>query len=523
MWFLTACGSALEPIDDNLAGVGGEVVPGQYIVTLKQTAISGSSLDSIELAITRLSTDHRATPGRPLRLINGFVAVDLDEDDVAVLRADPRVAAVEPDVVMSVQSPQQNAVWNLDRIDQRALPLDGTFSYGSTGEGVTAYIVDTGIRSTHTEFAGRMLPGYTAFVDEYGSEDCHSHGTHVAGTVGGSVFGVAKDVRLVPVRVLNCSGSGTASGIIAGLDWIAATRRGPAVVNMSLGGGASAALDTAVRNLVASGVTVVVAAGNSNADACNYSPARVLEAMTTGATASNDSRASYSNFGTCVDLFAPGSSVRSALITSDTSSGLKTGTSMAAPHVAGVAALVLQGTPTASPAQVARAVIDAATGGAVTSIGSGSPNLLLFADPTTSAPAPIDEPTPPTEPAPEPDPDPEPEPEPQPDGPPCTDCDLYQGALAGSGDALIYPTSGSGAYTTRATSLHFAWLRGPSGTNFDLYLERQNNGGRWVVVARSEGTTANEEIAYGGKAGTYRWVVVSKEGAGDFDLYLNLP
>ena len=539
-WLLVACGSLPGP-GDGSSGTQVEVVPGQYIITLNQEAVSVAAGGPPERVQPRIPDHHRAEPGRPLWLINGFVAVDLDEDDVEMLLTDPRVASVEPDVVVRAQNSQTGAIWNLDRIDQRVLPLDGTYGYGPTGAGVTAYIVDTGILSTHTEFGGRVAPGYTAFDDEYGTEDCNSHGTHVAGTVGGAEYGVAKDVGLVPVRVLNCTGAGSSSGVIAGLDWIAANRSGPTVVNMSLGGGLSPALDAAVQNLVASGVTVVVAAGNSNADACNYSPARVAEALTTGATTSSDARAWYSNTGACVDLFAPGSSVLSAVIDGDTSSGLKSGTSMAAPHVAGVAALLLQGLPSATPGQIMTTVLEASTSGVLADIGPGSPNALLFVDPMATAPDPVDEP-PPTDPEPDPEPDPDPDPEPEPTlptdpepdpepkpepepepTPPCTDCDVYRDELLRSGDHRLFPTNATSSYTTRSTSVHLAWLRGPRGADFDLYLERQNRGGRWVTVARAEGSGADEEITYAGKAGTYRWRVVSKEGAGEFDLYLSLP
>ena len=523
---LVACGSLPGPADEGSA-TGVEVIPGRYIVTLNQAAVSVSAGGPPARAVPRIPDRHRAEPGRPLWLINGFVAVDLDEDDVEALLTDPRVASVEPDVVVRVQSTQTGAVWNLDRIDQRVLPLDGTFGYGPTGAGVTAYVVDTGILSSHAEFGDRVAPGYTSFDDGYGSEDCNGHGTHVAGTIGGVQYGVAKDVGLVPVRVLNCTGAGSSSGVIAGLDWVAANRSGPTVVNMSLGGGASPALDTAVRNLVATGVTVVVAAGNSNADACNYSPARVGEALTTGATTSSDARAWYSNFGECVDLFAPGSSVRSAIIDGDSNSGLKSGTSMAAPHVAGAAALLLQASPSATPSQIMVAVLQASSGGVVTDVGTGSPNAMLFVDPAASAPDPVEPPPPPPadpEPDPEPVPPPPTEPEPDPEPvPPCSGCDVYHDELARSGDERLYPSSGTSSYTVSTTSVHLGWLRGPTSANFDLYLERQNNGGRWVVVARSEGTTADEEITYAGKAGTYRWRVVSKEGVGEFDLYLSLP
>jgi subtilisin family serine protease len=240
------------------------------------------------------------------------------------------------------------------------------------------YVLDTGIRLAHQEFGGRASSGFTAINDGRGTDDCNGHGTHVSGTVGGATYGVAKSVSLVAVRVLNCRGSGTTSGVIAGIDWVTANHVKPAVANMSLGGGTSSSLDAAVSNSIAAGVAYAVSAGNSNANACNYSPARVGAAMTVGATTTSDARASYSNFGTCLDLFAPGSSITSAWSTSNTATNTISGTSMASPHVAGVAALVLQGTPGATPSAVRQSIVSNATTGKVTSAGSGSPNVLLY-------------------------------------------------------------------------------------------------------------------------------------------------
>jgi aqualysin 1 len=524
---MAACGGVTSPVGEEGPPGNDGVVAGQYIVTLAQAGLSTLSEKDFEVVVANVAADFRATPGRPLRLINGFVAVDLDEEDVAELRRDRRVADVEPDRIFSIDSPQSDAVWNLDRIDQRALPLDGLFTYGATGAGVTVYIVDTGIRSTHVEFGGRVQPGFTVFDDGYGSEDCNGHGTHVAGSVGAATYGVAKDVALVAVRVMNCSGSGTTSGIIAGLDWIATNRSGPSVANMSIGGSVSSALDRGVRNLVASGVVVATSAGNSNADACNYSPARVAEVLTVGATTSSDSRASYSNHGSCVDVFAPGSSIFSTMASSDTSTGRSSGTSMASPHVAGVAALVLSTAPTASPAAVFSAVLETSTSGVLNNVGSGSPNRLLFADPAMEPPtAPAPGPDPDPEPEPDPDPDPEPDPDPGPGtpaGPPCTGCDLYTGSLTRSGDSNTWPNAnGSGYVTSSRTSLHQGWLVGPSDADFDLLLEYWQ-GNRWRVVASSTGAGSIEEIHHVGRAGTYRWSVVSQRGSGAYDLYLSLP
>jgi serine protease len=294
------------------------------------------------------------------------------------LRNNPKVALVEEDIEVSIAATQLNATWGLDRIDQRDLPLSGTYRHDGSGAGVRLYVIDTGIRSTHADFGGRVAGGYTNVADDRGTEDCNGHGTHAAGTAGGATWGVAKSVTLVPVRVLNCNASGTASAIIAGVDWVTANHVKPAVVNMSLSLSASDALDQAVSNSIAAGVTYVIAAGNNNASACSYSPARVGTAVTVGATTNTDARASYSNFGSCLDLFAPGSSVTSAWFSSDAATNSLSGTSMAAPHVAGVAALILGNSPGSSPATVASTLASKATTGKVTSAGSGSPNLLLY-------------------------------------------------------------------------------------------------------------------------------------------------
>ncbi|MBE2234023.1 MAG: S8 family peptidase [Anaerolinea sp.] len=307
----------------------------------------------------------------------GFAA-SMPASSLDALKKNPNVVNIEADQVITLSATQSPVTWGLDRIDQRNLPLSNSYTYNNTGAGVTAYIVDTGILFGHTEFGARASFGYDAFGGN--GADCNGHGTHVAGTVGGSTYGVAKGVTLKAVRVLNCSGSGTNSGVIAGVNWVASHHAAgaPAVANMSLGGSVSSALDTAVKNAINDGVTFAVAAGNSNRNACNYSPARVAAAITVGATTSSDARASYSNYGSCLDLFAPGSSITSAWYTSTSATNTISGTSMATPHVAGVAALYLQSNTSASPATVRDAIVNNATTGKVTSPGSNSPNRLLF-------------------------------------------------------------------------------------------------------------------------------------------------
>ncbi len=334
--------------------------------------------------------------------VKGFVA-PLDAADVRRLRARSDVLLVEKDKPVRALSagPRSGlaASWGLDRIDQRTLPLNSQISTSENGFGITAYIIDTGIRADHNEFGGRVTVGFDAIGDGQNTNDCNGHGTHVAGTVGGATYGVAPQVSLVAIRVLNCTGSGSTSGVIAGIDWATANHAAgvPAVANMSLGGGYSAALNTATQNAITDGISFAVAAGNSNADACNFSPASTPNAITVGSTSSNDARSSFSNWGSCIDIFAPGSSIKSAWNTSSTATNTISGTSMAAPHVAGAAALILSGSLSSTPAQVATALTAASTTGVVTDPGTGSVNRLLFTG-AASVPQPPP-PTPPTAPA----------------------------------------------------------------------------------------------------------------------------
>ena len=343
-------------------------------ISAEQRLAAASEHAAVDLA-ARHGLDVRQTYGHALQ---GMVVRSKSPLALKRLLADPRVAFVEEDGYVQLDATQSGATWGLDRVDQRALPLNGTYVYNSTGSGVRAYVIDSGILSSHSEFSGRMLSGYSAINDGRGTTDCNGHGTHVAGTIGGTTWGVAKGVRLVPVRVFGCSGGSANSTIIAGIDWVRQNRVLPAVANMSLGGGASSATDTATNNLINSGVVVVVAAGNDNANACNYSPARTAAAITVGSTASNDTRSSFSNYGSCLDIFAPGSSIRSAWYTSTTASNTISGTSMASPHVAGAAAKYLSTSPSASPATVRNALVNAATTNVVSGAGTGSPNRLLY-------------------------------------------------------------------------------------------------------------------------------------------------
>ncbi|HEX8844935.1 MAG TPA: S8 family peptidase [Pyrinomonadaceae bacterium] len=353
---------------------GKDKIADQYIVVFKDQTTGDFSVAE-ELADLMVKTYGGKIKHLYKHALNGF-AVNMPEEAALMLSEDPRVEYVEEDGVMTANATQTGATWGLDRIDQRDRPLNGTYVYNFTGSGVRAYVIDTGIRTSHTQFGGRASAVYDAFGGN--GQDCNGHGTHVAGTIGGSTYGVAKSAYLRAVRVLNCSGSGSTSGVIAGVNWVTQNHISPSVANMSLGGGASSSLDTAVQNSINSGVTYAIAAGNSNTDACTQSPARVGAAITVGSTTSSDARSSFSNYGTCVDIFAPGSSITSAWSTSDTATNTISGTSMATPHVAGVAALYLQRFPSASPATVRSAIVNASTTGRLTGIGSGSPNRLLY-------------------------------------------------------------------------------------------------------------------------------------------------
>jgi serine protease len=363
-------------------------VEGRYIVVLKpQIAKLSAETKSRALRVPeiarQMSTQHRVQMIRSYEhALRGFV-VKADDAALAKLIADPRVQYVEEDGIVSLSATQTGATWGLDRIDQRALPLNTTYTYTPTGAGVRAYVVDSGLLATHSDFTGRVGAGFTAINDGRGTGDCNGHGTHVAGTLGGTTWGVAKGVTIHPVRVFGCGRNTTWSEVIAGVDWIRANHIKPAVANLSLGDPANTSADAAVNNLINAGVTVVVAAGNNAADACNYSPARVPGAITVGAIDSNDARSASSNFGSCVDIFAPGGAVRSAWWTSATAANTLGGTSMAAPHVAGAAALFMSGSPTATPAQVATALINRASINRVILPGTASPNRLLSTLTTT--------------------------------------------------------------------------------------------------------------------------------------------
>jgi subtilisin family serine protease len=333
-------------------------IDGSYIVVLKE----GGNPRSVA-AVAGVNPHFVYTAA-----LNGFAA-ELNAGQLNALQHNPNVDYIEQDGVASIATTQSGATWGLDRIDQRNRPLSGTYTYTTTASNVTAYIIDTGLQANHPQFGGRAAMAY-------GAADCNGHGTHVAGTIGSSTYGVAKGVKLRGVRVLDCAGSGAYSTIIAGIDWVRLNAVKPAVANMSLGGGLNTALNTAATNLANSGVFLAVAAGNENQNACNVSPASASGTLTVAASTSTDAKASYSNWGGCVDVYAPGSSITSTWLNSGTNT--ISGTSMASPHAAGVAALYKGTFGDAASSTVVSWIINNATANVITGNPSGTPNRLLY-------------------------------------------------------------------------------------------------------------------------------------------------
>jgi subtilisin family serine protease len=370
---------------DVLGANAKDTIPGSYIVVFKDGVSSQASTTAAryDAKITHL---YKAA-------LNGFAA-KMSAADARRAAADPAVKYVEQDrVVRALETQSPTPSWGLDRIDQRSLPLNNSYTYPTTASSVTAYIIDTGIRTTHSDFGGRAVWGTN--TADTNNTDCNGHGTHVASTTGGTAYGVAKGVRLVAVKVLNCQGSGTLTGVASGIDWVTSNHTtGLAVANMSLGAsGTNATMEQAVRNSIADGVVYAIASGNSNSDACNFTPARTAEAITVNASDNTDARASFSNYGTCTDIFGPGVNITAAWNSSDTGTNTISGTSMATPHVAGGAALYRALNPSATPAQVQDALKANATANVITNPGTGSPNRLLFVGtgtppPTSSSPPP---------------------------------------------------------------------------------------------------------------------------------------
>jgi serine protease len=376
-----ASAQVFDQIASGVIPAAGALVEGEYIVVLKQQALSSAQSEEDKKALAGdvyMSLAANAAADIKIQYnsaIHGFVAANVTPQGLKALKADPRVDFIEQNAYVRATATQTGATWGLDRIDQTSLPLDSAYNYATTASNVHAYILDTGVLSAHSEFSGRMVSGYTA-ITSGGTEDCNGHGTHVAGTVAGTNYGVAKGAKVVPVRVLDCNGSGTNAGVIAGVDWVKNNAIKPAVANMSLGGGDSAALDTAVNGAIDAGVSFVVAAGNSNSDACTGSPNKVPNAITVASSTNTDARSSFSSWGSCIDIFAPGSDIKSAWHTGSNATNTISGTSMAAPHVAGAAALYLANNTSATPQQVSNHLSSTAVTGKISN-PNGSPNKLL--------------------------------------------------------------------------------------------------------------------------------------------------
>ncbi|GAB3733714.1 hypothetical protein GCM10027598_58560 [Amycolatopsis oliviviridis] len=356
-----------------LAAGSAEAVPDSYIVTLKDTGSVSTLADRFGAKVDKVYSSS----------LIGFSAT-MSERQAKRLAADPSVASVEQNQRVHADDTQTDPPsWGLDRVDQSDLPFDQRYGYTTTGAGVNVYVIDTGVRIGHETFGGRAHDGHDFVDDDAVAQDGHGHGTHVAGTIAGAKYGIAKGATIYGVRVLDDSGSGTTAGVVAGIDWVTQNHVKPAVANMSLGGSASSTLDGAVRRSIAAGVTYGIAAGNSNAKASNYSPARVTEAITVGSSTKTDSRSGFSNYGDVVDIFAPGTDITSSWNTDDSATKTISGTSMATPHVVGMAARYLQNDPDATPDKVATALIDASIKDKLTNPGAGSPNRLLYAAPTS--------------------------------------------------------------------------------------------------------------------------------------------
>ena len=492
-------------------------IPNRYIVVLNDTNLPDSDEETGN-AVSRLAREYRGNVHNVYtRALKGYAA-EMSEDEALRLSDDPLVKYVEEDsVIEAQQTTQTNATWGISRIDQRSFvnPLDTNYNYGTSGKGVNVYVMDNGILTTNVDFEGRAFNAFDAYPSDPPVSQCDGHGTHVAGTIGSKTYGVAKNVLIYSVKILPCYGSGTTATAIAGIDWINHNAIRPAVVNLSAATTTAQSLDDAVKNSIASGITYVVAAGNYSSDACGYSPARLPEAITVSSTGPSDSWVSTTNYGACVDIFAPGANITSLGNASDTAISAMSGTSTSAPHVAGAVALYLEANPTASPQQVSDALRSKATVNAIYNLPSGSSNLLLYSytDPVGSGdPSPTPTPTPTPIPTPTPTPTPAPTP-----GSSCSGTN-FNGSVASGLSSYQSSTQGFSARNGN----YLGTLSVPLGTQLKLYLEKKK-GSKWSSVANSPGGTSAQTISYAGSSGSYRWRVLSLSGSGNYSLCSTTP
>jgi len=478
--FVTLLSTAVFSSYPDSEGFITTAIPNEFIVVLKpEVSTQSFALRVNERVLKRFNN------------LNGML-IETDADPGTLKREG--VLYVEPNSRVHILADQNNATWGIDRIDSRS-GVDGVYKYSATGSGVNVYVIDTGILATHNEFSGRVGMGYSA-IDGGSTADCNGHGTHVSGTIMGTTYGIAKRATVYPVRVLDCEGSGATSDVIEGIEWVAANARRPAVANMSLGGSKMQSMNDAVAKAIAKGVVFVVAAGNSSDNSCLYSPASTPEAITVAASDKSDVSASFTSFGTCVDTYAPGVSITSAGISSPSSTATMSGTSMASPHTAGAVALLLEKSPSSSPAAIASQLINNATRGAISSVPSSTPNLLIFTNPQAGG-----------------DPVPPPTPTPDPGTGKPTECNeaWMCSAVSGNLNATTYyeqqPKEAMAINYPRPLKIYVQ-----GNADFDAYLYYSTNGGQaWTEVARATVTGTTESMTYQANGrGLYVWIVMLK-------------